>query len=83
MKAMTFAHQGVDNSKMILETILGKIKLYEKGQDKKWAELIQVKIHSAINSIEKTLTIIFFHRILATSTQTSVEVRNLKEHQQL
>ena len=31
---------------MILETILGKIKLYEKGQDKKWAELIEVKIHS-------------------------------------
>ena len=51
---MAFAHQGVDNSKMILETILGKIKLYEKGQDKKWAELIQVKIHSVINSIEKT-----------------------------
>ena len=42
---MTFARQGVDNSKMILETILGKIKLYEKGQDKKWAELIEVKIH--------------------------------------
>ena len=43
-----FARQGVDNSKMILETILGKIKLYEKGQDKKWAELIQVKIHSKL-----------------------------------
>jgi len=36
-----FWSKGVDNSKMILETILGKIKLYEKGQDKKWAELIQ------------------------------------------
>ena len=36
--------QGVDNSKMILEAILGKIKLYEKGQDKKWAELIQVRV---------------------------------------
>ena len=36
--------QGVDNSKMILEAILGKIKLYEKGQDKKWAELIQVGV---------------------------------------
>ena len=41
---------------MILETILGKIKLYEKGQDKKWAELIQVKIHSIINSNEKKFT---------------------------
>ena len=29
---------------MILEAILGKIKLYEKGQDKKWAELIQVRV---------------------------------------
>ena len=36
--------QGVDNSKMILEAILGKIKLYEKGQDKKWTELIQVRV---------------------------------------
>ena len=52
---MTFARQGVDNSKMILETILGKIKLYEKGQDKKWAELIEVKIHR-----RRHLTIIFF-----------------------
>ena len=29
---------------MILEAILGKIKLYEKGQDKKWTELIQVRV---------------------------------------
>ena len=77
IKVLAFAHQGVDNSKMILETILGKIKLYEKGQDKKWAELIQVRIYSVFNSIEKILTIIIFHRILATSIQTSVEVRNL------
>ena len=62
---------------MILETILGKIKLYEKGQDKKWAELIQVKINSIKSSHEKTVTIIFFHRTLATSTQTSAEVTHL------
>ena len=62
---------------MILETILGKIKLYEKGQDKKWAELIQVKIHSMKSSYEKTVTIIFFHRTLATSTQMSAEVTHL------
>jgi hypothetical protein len=35
--------QGVDNSKAILETVLGKIKLYEKGQDRKWDDIIKVQ----------------------------------------
>ena len=67
---MTFFQKGVDNSKMILETILGKIKLYEKGQDKKWAELIQVKMFWICH-----WQFISSHRILATSTQTSAEVK--------
>ena len=55
---------------MILEAILGKIKLYEKGQDKKWAELIQVRVVFLCNP----KYILNFSRILATSTQTLVEV---------
>ena len=34
--------QGVDNSKSILETILSKIKLYEKGHFKKLDEVLKV-----------------------------------------
>ena len=55
---------------MILEAILGKIKLYEKGQDKKWAELIQVRVVFLWNP-KYSLT---FSRILATSIQMLEEV---------
>ena len=43
MDKLFHSSQGVEKSKRILEGILGKIKLYEKGKDRnKWEDIIQV-----------------------------------------